>query len=57
MTDFIAKCLVCQQVKIEYQRPSSLLQPLSIPVWKSEHISIDFIVALPRLEMDLMPYT
>ncbi|GJV28000.1 hypothetical protein Tco_1384448 [Tanacetum coccineum] len=31
---FVSKCLVCQQVKIEHQRASGLLQPLEIPVWK-----------------------
>ncbi|GJT52866.1 retrotransposon protein, putative, ty3-gypsy subclass [Tanacetum coccineum] len=31
---FVSKCLICQQVKIEHQRASGLLQPLEIPVWK-----------------------
>nr|GFC22272.1 putative reverse transcriptase domain-containing protein [Tanacetum cinerariifolium] len=31
---FVSRCLVCQQVKIEHQRASGLLQPLDIPVWK-----------------------
>nr|GFC94948.1 retrotransposon protein, putative, Ty3-gypsy subclass [Tanacetum cinerariifolium] len=31
---FASRCLVCQQVKIEHQRASGLLQPLNIPVWK-----------------------
>ncbi|KAL5542991.1 hypothetical protein UlMin_010701 [Ulmus minor] len=30
------------QVKAEHQRPSGLLQPLMIPEWKWEHISMDF---------------
>ncbi|GJU56464.1 retrotransposon protein, putative, ty3-gypsy subclass [Tanacetum coccineum] len=29
---FVSKCLICQQVKIEHQRASGLLQPLEIPV-------------------------
>ena len=28
---FVAKCLTCQQVKIEHQKPAGMLQPLSIP--------------------------
>nr|GEY15941.1 putative reverse transcriptase domain-containing protein [Tanacetum cinerariifolium] len=31
---FVSRCLICQQVKIEHQRASGLLQPLDIPVWK-----------------------
>nr|GFC14229.1 putative reverse transcriptase domain-containing protein [Tanacetum cinerariifolium] len=31
---FVARCLICQQVKIEHQRASGLLQQLDIPVWK-----------------------
>nr|GEW01749.1 hypothetical protein [Tanacetum cinerariifolium] len=31
---FVSRCLICQQVKIEHQWASGLLQPLDIPVWK-----------------------
>ena len=31
MAKFVAKCLTCQKVKIEHQKPSSLPQPLQIP--------------------------
>nr|CAD1835599.1 unnamed protein product [Ananas comosus var. bracteatus] len=30
----VARCLVCQQVKAEHQRPVGKLQPLPVPVWK-----------------------
>jgi len=43
-----AKCLVCQQVKAEHQRTTELLQPLPILEWKWEHITMDFVTALPR---------
>ncbi|XP_065854728.1 uncharacterized protein [Euphorbia lathyris] len=48
VADFVAKCLTCQQVKAEHQRPSGLLQPLPIPEWKWENIAMDFVVGLPR---------
>nr|GFC72163.1 hypothetical protein [Tanacetum cinerariifolium] len=43
---FVSKCLICQQVKIEHQRASGLLQPLDIPVWKWDEISMDFVTGL-----------
>jgi hypothetical protein len=43
----VALCDVCQRVKVEHQRPVILLQPLKVPEWKWEEISMDFIVGLP----------
>ena len=37
------KCLIYQQIKVEHQRLSGLLQPLSILERKWEHISMDFV--------------
>jgi len=48
ITQYAAKCLVCQLVKAEFQKPAGLLQPLPIPEWKWEHVTMDFITALPR---------
>nr|GFB06232.1 DNA/RNA polymerases superfamily protein [Tanacetum cinerariifolium] len=47
---FVSRCLICQQVKIKHQRASGLLQPLDIPVWKWEEISMDFVTRLPRTQ-------
>nr|GFD33247.1 retrotransposable element Tf2 [Tanacetum cinerariifolium] len=47
---FVSKCLICQQVKIEHQRASGLLQPLDIPVWKWDEISMDFVTGLPQTQ-------
>ena len=49
VAEFVAQCLTCQQVKAEHQRPAGLLTPLLVPEWKWEHISMDFIVGLPRV--------
>ena len=48
IAQFVAQCLVCQQVKVEHQRPAGSLQPLFIPKWKWEHITMDFVTRLPR---------
>ena len=45
--DYISKCMKCQQVKVEHQHPTSLLQPLPILEWKWEGISLDFIIGFP----------
>jgi hypothetical protein len=34
VTEYVAQCHVCQQVKDEHQRLARSLQPLSIPEWK-----------------------
>ncbi|KAA0040400.1 ty3-gypsy retrotransposon protein [Cucumis melo var. makuwa] len=35
-------------VKASRQKPAGLLQPLSVPEWKWENVSMDFITGLPR---------
>ena len=46
--DFVRRCLTCQQIKVEHQRPAGLLQPLEVAEWKWEHITMDFVTYLPR---------
>ena len=46
--DFVSKCLTCQQVKDEHQRPTRLLQPLKVAEIKWDHITMDFVTHLPR---------
>ncbi|KAJ0458184.1 putative nucleotidyltransferase, Ribonuclease H [Helianthus annuus] len=45
---YVSRCLTCQQVKAEHQRAGGLLQPLDIPIWKWDDISMDFVTGLPR---------
>ena len=44
--EFVIKCMVCQKAKAEHQVPSGLLQPIRIPKWKWDQITIDFVVGL-----------
>jgi hypothetical protein len=44
---YVSECDTCRKVKDDYMKPGGLLQPLSIPEWKWEDISMDFIVGLP----------
>ena len=48
VAEYVSKCLTCQQVRIEHQRPGGELQPLPIPEWKWESVTMDFVSALPR---------
>ena len=48
VAEMIAKCLTCQQIKAEHKSPAGKLQSLEIPVWKWEHITMDFVTALPK---------
>ena len=47
ISEFVSKCLICQQVKAEHQVPSGLLQPITIPEWKWDSITMDFVTGLP----------
>ena len=46
VSEFVTKCMVCQKVKAEHQVPSGLLQPIRIPEWKWDRITMDFMVGL-----------
>ena len=46
--DFVRRCLTCQQVKAEYHKPVELLQTLEVAEWKWEHVTMDFVIHLPR---------
>ncbi|CAM8895837.1 unnamed protein product [Rhodiola kirilowii] len=45
---YFSKCLTCQKVKVEHQRPGGLLQSLEVAEWKWDHITMDFVTGLPR---------
>ena len=47
VTDYVSKCLTCQQVKSEHQVPYGLLNPIPILQWKFDSIAMDFVTGLP----------
>jgi hypothetical protein len=44
---YVSECDTYQKVKTDCMKPGELLQPLSIPEWKWDDISMHFIVGLP----------
>ena len=48
MVEYVARCLTYQQVKAEHQTPGGLLQPLNIPEWNWEEVTMDFVSGLPK---------
>ncbi|KAA3484679.1 integrase [Gossypium australe] len=47
ISDFVSNCLVCQQVEAKHQVPSRLLQPILIPEWKWDRVTMDIVSGLP----------
>jgi hypothetical protein len=48
IVEYITRCMECQKVKAEHRHPTGLLQPLPIPEWKWEVVTMDFITGFPR---------
>uniref|UniRef100_A0A1S4ADW9 Integrase zinc-binding domain-containing protein n=1 Tax=Nicotiana tabacum TaxID=4097 RepID=A0A1S4ADW9_TOBAC len=48
ITEMVAQCPNCQQVKAEHQRPGGLTQCIELPLWKWDMINMDFITGFPR---------
>jgi hypothetical protein len=48
IAQYISECDTCQKVKASHLKSAGALQPLSIPSWKWDDISMDFIVGLPN---------
>lgn len=48
VAQFVYACLTCQKSKVEHQKPAGLMQPLDVPEWKWDSISMDFVTGLPN---------
>src|SRR3954447_13970828 len=47
---FVAECDVCRRIKAEHERHAGTLQPLPIPEWKWDKVSMDFITGFSRTQ-------
>jgi bacterioferritin (cytochrome b1) len=48
IVQYVSECDTCQRIKASHLKSAGALQPLSIPSWKWDDISMDFIVGLPN---------
>jgi hypothetical protein len=46
---YVAECDTCHQIKASHLKSAGVLQPLSIPMWKWNDNSMDFIMGLPLI--------
>jgi hypothetical protein len=47
IAEYVSGCDTCQRIKASHLKTTGQMQPLSIPTWKWDDISMDFIVRLP----------
>ncbi len=50
LTEYVSKCLTCQQVKAEHQVSSGLLHPVVVLEWKWDSVKTDFMSELPNTQ-------
>jgi hypothetical protein len=48
IAQYVSECDMCQRIKASHLKLVGALQPISIPSWKWDDISMDFIVGLPN---------
>ena len=48
IAQYVSECDTCQRIKASHLKLAGALQPLSIPSWKWDDISMDFIMGLPN---------
>ncbi|KAJ9567039.1 hypothetical protein OSB04_003005 [Centaurea solstitialis] len=47
---YVEKCTTCLQVKAEHQKLYGSLQPLGVPMWKWEELTMDLVTKLPKTQ-------
>jgi hypothetical protein len=48
ISKYVSECGTCQRLKASHLKAAGTIQPLPIPSWKWEDLSMDFIVGLPN---------
>ena len=56
VTEYVSKCLTCQQVKVEHQVPSGLLNPLSIPQWSRTTLLWTLYLVFPSPKRNMIMF-
>ena len=56
ISTYVGKCLTCAKIKVEYQKPSGLLQQAEIPEWKWEQITMILSPNYPRRKVVTIPF-
>jgi hypothetical protein len=46
---YVSECDTYRKIKADYMKPGGLLQPLGVPEWKRDDISMHFIMGLPLM--------
>jgi hypothetical protein len=49
IAEYVSGCDTCQRIKASHLKTAGQMQPLSIPTWKWDSVSMDFIVRLPLM--------
>jgi hypothetical protein len=47
ITKYVSECDTCHKMKVSHLKSLGVLQPMYIPMWKWDDISMGFIVGLP----------
>ena len=48
VAEYINKCLTYQKLKAKHKHPAGELQPIELPEWNWDQITMDFVFGLPR---------
>ena len=54
IVEFVSKCPICQQVKVEHQRTGGLAYKIELLEWMWEMINMDFITSLPSFTRNMI---